>query len=463
MQFIVVDEGVSMNVPESVVLEPDQTVTVAVEYTPATAQVDVGSENEEYVTVSYDQGQLRITGVKPTKDLYDITDGNDGYALIYVDLYDENKEFLMGWGIPVYVAEKQISAQTTEEALAEANAKVEKALENNDRAAVLKIVNEVVEKLAEVSQTEVNTSKDAIDELEAKLAKIVSVDNQDYTENGTELETTGALLNLIAAGEKSGKMIVVPVEDPQNTEGVTLDIKLQKDSNGENITKLAMPMQIRLKATGIDLTKNIRIRHTKENGTTEWIYPTVDGEYIVFWVNSFSEFAISNYTRNNSGSSSGGGGGGSSKNTTSGTVSSDSRKGYVNSITGIITGSGAGYSKWNQDTTGWKLQYADGTFAAGAMVTDENGSTHEQVAWEMINGAWYPFGADGYAKGGMVYDAALGGTFYVDINTGMKTGWQQIDGVWYYFNTSSDGKRGIMLKDTTVDGYYINADGIWQQ
>lgn len=96
------------------------------------------------------------------------------------------------------------------------------------------------------------------------------------------------------------------------------------------------------------------------------------------------------------------------------------------------------------------------------MLTDQNGNPYEQVAWELINGAWYPFGADGYVRSGMVYDVALGGTFYVDINSGMKTGWQQVDGVWRYFNTESNGKRGIMLTDTTIDGYYIDAEGIWK-
>ncbi|KAA6138655.1 hypothetical protein F2P57_02060 [[Clostridium] symbiosum] len=79
-------------------------------------------------------------------------------------------------------------------------------------------------------------------------------------------------------------------------------------------------------------------------------------------------------------------------------------------------------------------------------------STYERLTWELNNGAWHVFGADGYAKSGLVFDPALGGYFYIDINTGMKTGWQLIDGKWYYSNPISDSKRGIMFTDAWIDG-----------
>ena len=135
-------------------------------------------------------------------------------------------------------------------------------------------------------------------------------------------------------------------------------------------------------------------------------------------------------------------------------------------MTGIITGSGDGYSNWvattaEDGTVIWQLRYADGTMAAGSIVTREDGSTYEQLTWELINGAWYAFGADSIAKGGMIYDVDLGGYFYVDINSGMITGWAQIDGQWRYFNPVSDGKRGIMFTDSWIDGWYVDPNGIW--
>ena len=61
----------------------------------------------------------------------------------------------------------------------------------------------------------------------------------------------------------------------------------------------------------------------------------------------------------------------------------------------------------------------------------------------------------------MIYDPALGGYFYIDTNTGMKTGWQLIDGKWYYFNPVSDGKQGIMFADAWIDGWYVDKNGLW--
>ncbi len=192
--------------------------------------------------------------------------------------------------------------------------------------------------------------------------------------------------------------------------------------------------------------------------------------------------------KSSSGGSSGGGGGGGSRGTTSsrtnstsgpgssqGTVSFDSRKGQVNSVTGVVAGAtngaaGDGYSHWQQgnlwDNSSWKLQYADGSYAAGAMVTDAAGNTYEQVAWEMINGSWYAFGADAVAKNSWVLDVGAGRWYYVDINSGMKTGWIALNGLWYYLNSDTTGALqkpfGAMYQnEMTPDGYFVNADGSW--
>ena len=45
----------------------------------------------------------------------------------------------------------------------------------------------------------------------------------------------------------------------------------------------------------------------------------------------------------------------------------------------------------------------------------------------------------------------------------MTTGWQQVNGAWYYLNPVSDGTKGAMAANTTIDGYYVNADGAWVQ
>ena len=110
----------------------------------------------------------------------------------------------------------------------------------------------------------------------------------------------------------------------------------------------------------------------------------------------------------------------------------------------------------------WKLRYADGTYAAGTMETAEDGTVYEQPHWEMVNGKWYAFGADQYAKDGWVYDRSYGTWFYIDIDRGMYTGWVFINGKWYYFHPISDGRKGAMYKEQqTPDGYYVDENGAW--
>ena len=55
------------------------------------------------------------------------------------------------------------------------------------------------------------------------------------------------------------------------------------------------------------------------------------------------------------------------------------------------------------------------------MKLSPDGNSYEQPSWEMVNGAWYAFGADGFAKSGFLFDPDQSGWFYIDINSGMKT------------------------------------------
>ena len=189
-------------------------------------------------------------------------------------------------------------------------------------------------------------------------------------------------------------------------------------------------------------------------------------------------------------------------------ITQDSKKGYIHSLTGIITGQSKGYSHWIQEETGWKLAYTDGTLAKGSMQQLENGTMVEQILWEKINGSWYAFGADGFLKDGWVYDYQLNSWYCTSIENGMKdgwytdpqdrytyylepetgklaNGWKQIDSHWYYFNTNTSlrtweldettGKwnyntmvrvkpYGAMYKnENTPDGYYVNNDGVWNE
>ena len=62
----------------------------------------------------------------------------------------------------------------------------------------------------------------------------------------------------------------------------------------------------------------------------------------------------------------------------------------------------------------------------------------------------------------MIFDKALDGWCYIDINAGMKTGWQLVDGKWRYFNPVSGGTKGKMAVNTkTPDGYNVDSNGVW--
>lgn len=175
--------------------------------------------------------------------------------------------------------------------------------------------------------------------------------------------------------------------------------------------------------------------------------------------NSGGDHPDSGDSGNDSGSH--GSGGGSGNSGSSGHVSSrgertltrDSRKGLIHSVNGIVTGATGsmerdGYSHWIKEEKGWKLRYADGTYASGVMLEEK-----EKNTWEKINGAWYLFGVDGYLKCGWYRDADLQIWYYLDENTGMKIGWyfDVADNCWYYFDAS-----GAMLTGWhELDGSWI--------
>lgn len=163
-------------------------------------------------------------------------------------------------------------------------------------------------------------------------------------------------------------------------------------------------------------------------------------------------------------SSNGGGRDSSSdRDTSSSAIRKDPIKGRISSDRGILTGAANstandGYSHWMQNEHGWWLRFADNSYPKGR----KHGMSGSAYAWELINGNWWAFDENGYAKTGWLRDEAFGGWFYMDPERGMQTGWVLIDGVWYYFHPVSDGRRGIMYAgQKTPDGYYVDEKGAW--
>lgn len=89
----------------------------------------------------------------------------------------------------------------------------------------------------------------------------------------------------------------------------------------------------------------------------------------------------------------------------------------IASITVLAAMPLAANAEWRQNNTGW--WYSQGQSYA--------------TNWAKIDGQWYYFDSNGY----------------------MKTGWIKDNGNLYYLNGD-----GTMAYDTTINGYYINSNGI---
>lgn len=157
-----------------------------------------------------------------------------------------------------------------------------------------------------------------------------------------------------------------------------------------------------------------------------------------------------------------------------GVITLDPVKGYVSSNYGILArNSQEKHSAWKVDEISaliwggnvndyWQLQYPNGSVAKGSKSVDQNGNPIEKYLWEQVNGKWWIFDSNGYAKMGWVYDPNYQAWFYIDVKNGMRIGWVQVNNLWYYLHEVSDGRKGCMYAATrTPDGYYVNADGAW--
>ena len=269
------------------------------------------------------------------------------------------------------------------------------------------------------------------------------------------------------------------------------DVSVSLD--GEAVISLTIPSGYSGEAFYcLDSQGNLTKVRTQQNGN-RLLFAVKSGGYYLF----LRPLSGSSGDRDSDGSDSG--------SSASGYLTSDSKKGQVHSVNGIVTGangiySNDGRSHWILDSRGWRLRYADGTYASGTAADGK-----ETYQWEKINGSWYVFGSDSYALFGWVFDPA-GGWYYCDVNTGMKTGWhedeqdgcryyldpangimvtgwRQIQGRWYYFNAntplqtweydrteriwkykedSAGRPYGSMYRnERTPDGYAVDETGAW--
>lgn len=84
------------------------------------------------------------------------------------------------------------------------------------------------------------------------------------------------------------------------------------------------------------------------------------------------------------------------------------------------------------------------------------------VGWLSQNGKWYYLNEVANSLQGALFTGWIkrdNKTYFADSNGELAEGWYQIDGSWHYFYPGS----GEMAKDTVINGFYVNSDGIWNQ
>ena len=116
-------------------------------------------------------------------------------------------------------------------------------------------------------------------------------------------------------------------------------------------------------------------------------------------------------------------------------------------------------SGWVQVGGAWYYLASDGKMQTGWVNQGGvwyylNGSGAMQTGWLNQSGTWYYLNGSGAMQTGWL---SLSGTWYYLTTSGsMKTGWYQVSTKWYYSYGS-----GALAVSTTVDGYYVNANGEW--
>ncbi|MDD6327136.1 MAG: hypothetical protein PUA62_01640 [Lachnospiraceae bacterium] len=103
---------------------------------------------------------------------------------------------------------------------------------------------------------------------------------------------------------------------------------------------------------------------------------------------------------------------------------------------------------WKTDGSRWWYENTDGEYMSNTIT--------------YIHNTCYAFDAAGYMMTGWVADTQMdewsyADWYYFESDGRGAEGWKQIDGDWYCFS------YGHMYRDTYVDGYYLNSNGVWEE
>ena len=170
------------------------------------------------------------------------------------------------------------------------------------------------------------------------------------------------------------------------------------------------------------------------------------------------KITVSDQTTYSSSSSSGGGGGGGGGSHSSKTVATSGTTPAASSLPEYVV-----RGTWTEtEQHKWMFRDDTRTYASkwAAIYNPYADKTKGQQEYD-----WFRFDESGYMVTGWFTDVD-GNRYYLNpVSDGtqgrMVTGWYWIDGMCYYFNPVSNGTRGAMKRNCEIDGYQLNADGIW--
>lgn len=132
----------------------------------------------------------------------------------------------------------------------------------------------------------------------------------------------------------------------------------------------------------------------------------------------------------------------------------------------MLTASNAYAGNWVQTGTTWEYHDA-GRKTANTWVKAADGHSWFWIngagkmavnEWFQYNGQWYFTKADGIMANNEWAQSPYSGQWYFMNNGGAmaQNQWLEYKGQWYYL-----GSDGAMVTNKTVDGYYLNASGVW--
>lgn len=170
------------------------------------------------------------------------------------------------------------------------------------------------------------------------------------------------------------------------------------------------------------------------------------------------KITVSDQTTYSSSSSGGGGGGGGGGSHSSKTVATSGTTPAASSLPEYVV-----RGTWTEtEQHKWMFRDDTRTYASkwAAIYNPYADKTKGQQEYD-----WFRFDESGYMVTGWFTDVD-GNRYYLNpVSDGtqgrMVTGWYWIDGMCYYFNPVSNGTRGAMKRNCEIDGYQLNADGIW--